>query len=331
MDRFYGFYVGSQLFWVEQALVLEDKSKCDRLESMSALVLSHSTDDYSLHVCRDGMLVLTIESMERRHREVADRETDYGAQYLNYANCIVLLFESTLTELGEPHSFAQELTAKDLIWVEPVDGRFSAAAWSSGSESELFLHTNRFGSLPPPGHERRIERPVVSRGVFTKFFKRVDRVFEEHRMVLSMAQLMTSLSHYRTMNRETSLVLSWFIIEAFLRRKWERWLDAKNQQFEDGSKRINAARRESLGSGRDYPISVVSNVLELSGEISFALFDQIDRVRRIRNKIVHQKATRECTSADCRLALQIAISLMREELGFPLNLDLASQVYWWGW
>lgn len=332
-QMYYGFYT-TQPFWVGEALSLEEEGMCDELmEQMATSVLMHTNDDYVLHVCRDGMFVLVVESIELRHQEADSDEARYNelGKYLNYINCILLLFESTLAELEhEGQFFGQELTTKEIVWVELVDERFRVAAVPSYSAAEAFADTRRLGLFPDTGREHWLRnRSILNQGVFDVFFEHADQVLGDYRSVLLMAQLMKSLSEYRIADKETSLVLSWFIIETFLQKKWKQWLDSRNQEFEDGSKRINSDRFNGLTEGRDYPISVVSNILELSDAIPFKLYRDINYVRGIRNDIVHQDERRKCTYSDYRLALQIAISFMSDEVGFPLNLSLDFPMYWW--
>jgi hypothetical protein len=330
--EYYGFYT-TKPFWVGEALSLENGSTCAELkERMATPALRHTNGDYVLHVCRDGMFVLRVESIERWYKEANSDEAGYSelGKYLNYMNCIILLFESALAEVEGRNLFAQELTTKEVIWVEPVDGRFDVVATPAYSAAEAFAGVRTSPLLQDTGREYWLtERFVLRREVFDRLFEYVDRVVGDYRHVLLMAQLMKSLSEYRIPNKETSLILSWFVIETFLQKKWKHWLCSKNQAFEDGSKRINRDRFKDLTEGRDYPISVVSSILELSDVISFSMYKNINYVRGIRNDIVHQEEERKCTYADCQLALQIATSFMSDELGSPLNLTLSFPMYWW--
>ena len=332
-QMFYGFYT-TRPFWVGEALSLEEEGMCDELmERMATSVLMHTNGDYVLRVCRDGMFVLVVESIEQRHQEADSDEAKYNelGKYINYINCILLLFESTLAELEhEGQFFGQELTTKEIVRVELVDEGFRVVAVPSYSTAEAFADTRRLGLFPDTDREHWLrDRSILKQEVFDVFFEYADQVLGDYKSVLLMAQLMKSLSEYRIADKETSLVLSWFIIETFLQKRWKQWLDSRNQEFEDGSKRINSCRFSNLTEGRGYPISVVSNILELSNVIPFRSYKDINRVRRIRNGIVHQDERRKCTYTDCRLALRIATSFMSDEVGFSLNLSLAFPMYWW--
>ena len=78
--------------------------------------------------------------------------------------------------------------------------------------------------------------------------------------------------------------------------------------MQDGSKRINRERREYL-TGRDFPISLVSNLLELWDVLPFPLFDDINSVRGLRNKIVHGHNFSP-TANEAQLAMETAQSMI---------------------
>jgi hypothetical protein len=98
------------------------------------------------------------------------------------------------------------------------------------------------------------------------------------------------------------------------------YLETKNQTFPDGSKRISAERKKTL-AGRDYTISVISSILELTDILSFPLYKKIDTVRGYRNKVIHQDQDYICEPDHCIMALEIAKELSLEGTSLDIKLN----------
>lgn len=101
----------------------------------------------------------------------------------------------------------------------------------------------------------------------------------------------------------------------------ENFLESKNQIFHNGVKRINNERMNMFIKGRDYPISVISNFLEIEGVIQLDLLKKIDKVRGFRNKIVHQDPDYICEPDHCVLSMEIAVELTLEGHPFFITLN----------
>ena len=101
-------------------------------------------------------------------------------------------------------------------------------------------------------------------------------------------------------------------------RKWKTFLENKNKIYENGKKRIDKDRQKKFIDGRDYTMSVISNIMELSDIISFDTFNKTDLVRGYRNKVVHQDHANKCTAKHCDDAIGLALDLLSDEL--PIKL-----------
>ena len=70
---------------------------------------------------------------------------------------------------------------------------------------------------------------------------------------------------------ETTKPLSFlhgFISEAIISKYWRGRIESLNMEIGDGQQRINRERKDYL-MGRDFPVSLVSNMLELWGILPF--------------------------------------------------------------
>jgi hypothetical protein len=84
--------------------------------------------------------------------------------------------------------------------------------------------------------------------------------------------------------------------------------------LEEKQKRINSKRAEFL-TGREFPASVMSNLLELWEVIPLTLLKEVDSVRGFRNKIVHALGFSPA-NRDAALALRTAQEMIKLRWSF---------------
>lgn len=337
IDRYIGFYTHKP-FWagtdIFQLLPKIDWEK-EFTRLMQEVTFVHETNKYSLKVCRDGMFLFKLSRYQDDHmrsevfemRELVQKWSDY----LAHLNAILILFESAFLEVDKLNFFdSLEITIKDAFGVMFEDGEWKGNNVPMLSVASQFQRA-RFISSYPMGiplimDTRLAHRFLVSEAVFRKLFYEFDIVFQDLSIIRMIAKLMKSLSEFKIANYDTSLVIAWFIIESLLNKKWDDWLQSKQVELDDNKKRINRKRFDTL-LGRDYTISVISNILELSDILTFDIFEQINQIRTVRNKIVHQNDhSNTCSAEECCTALRIATNLIEEKIGFKINLNLSYSV-----
>jgi hypothetical protein len=234
-------------------------------------VLSQSNDTHTIKVCRDGRIMLRIEALEQdqspeAHSRVEDIVRRWG-EYLDYLNAFYLLLDSSMLEVSNVCYFnLHEITNRDAFRVRYEDGKSTGESAAPESIAAVF-HMARYSSSYPPGVPIQDDPFIAIRGVITlDVIKHASSLFA--RVVASpglektLASFAKSLSEYKVGNYETSVVLSWFIIEAAIPHLWEIHIDSLNCDLPRDRKRINRDRRDYL-TGRDFPISLVSHLLEL--------------------------------------------------------------------
>jgi len=184
---------------------------------------------------------------------------------------------------------------------------------SSAESHQLLRYASYCFSGDPSNDSRIFSRRILPIEVFDLLKDNFAAAIRHPFLIQSLASVARSLSQYKVGNYSTSLLLSWFVIEAVINQEWDRFIDSSNRDLENGVKRINAERRKHLSSGPDYPISVVSNLLELADVLPSSDFMRIDQVRRYRNNIVHSKAGFVCVSEHCKMAIQLALDLCTKD------------------
>ena len=185
----------------------------------------------------------------------------------------------------------------------------------------------RFASsygLPIGCDTKIMMRQVISSDAIATAVKQFAFVVSNPGLQKVLASFTKSIGEYKVGNYQTSIVLAWFISESVINKMWEAHIASLSKQI-GGEQRINSDRKGHL-TGRDFPISVVINVLELCEILAFRLFKDIDTVRRLRNKIVHGESGYSPNATDAQLAIKTALELCRAFHGIDFVPNLAYSV-----
>ena len=142
-----------------------------------------------------------------------------------------------------------------------------------------------------------------------------------------MNQIALVLNEYYNLNFKTAIIQGWFVIEFFINERWNDFLNIKNSELRLNSKgklgkRLNKKRDEFL-KGRDLTISIMSNILELNDFIPFAVFEDIDKVRKLRNMIVHNlNPKEEIIRMDCKSVLDLIKYFLKSIYSIELDVNV---------
>lgn len=295
ISQFTAFYP-SRPFWAGSKVNFADQSYESWFhDQMVEEVFSQETDAYKIKVCRDGRIMLRVEALEQGkspedHPLIEETVRRWGA-YLDYLNAFYLLLDSSTIELAHFSYFnLHEITNRDAFRVRYEGGKSlgeNIAIESIASVFQMGRHLSSYPSRVPIDYDAQIMmRQVISIDVIRHASSMFAKVVASPGLEKTLASFAKSLSEYKVGNYETSVVLSWFITEAAISQLWRMHIDGLNCDLTDGRKRINRDRRDFL-TGRDFSISLVSNLLELWGVLTNPQFQDIDAVRGFRNKIVH--------------------------------------------
>lgn len=282
-------------------------------DQMAEEVFSCETDTYTIKICRDGRIMLRIEALEEDQEQdrlgrIEDIVRRWG-EYLDFLNAFYLLLDSAMLEIANFAYFnLHEITNRDAFRVRYEDGKSVSENIATESIASVF-QMGRYVSSSlhgvPIEHDPKITmRQVVPIEVIQHASTMFASVISSPGAEKDLASFAKGLGEYKVGNYETSLVLAWFIIEGSTAYLWERHLDSLNRKYENGQKKINRERRDLL-VGRDFTISMVSNLLELWDVLPNSLFKDMDAVRGFRNRIVH-KLKYVPNATDTQLALKTA-------------------------
>lgn len=325
--RYTGFYPAQRMWLVESPPTLPtrqvDPAHLDRLRDV---VYSIDRTVYSLRACRDGLIMIRIDKLEEQEAAPPDMEKGLAriGAYLDHLNAFSLLLDCVALKSNLPLAGQlSEVTNRDVIRVTFENGKIAGENVPLGSVASLY-QAERYGAAA--GFWGVTFRPTLSTQVLDDAVATFDSALQTDSLIARISAFAKSLAEFKVGNLEVAIVLAWFIIEAALSVLWERHLDTLNLPLADGSKRINSKRREFL-TGRDMPMSMMSNHLELWGCLSSDEFRAVDSVRGFRNRIVHELPYAPKLD-DVKLALETAQRMIARCWGFTFTPNLGLSYTW---
>ncbi len=295
---------------------------------MEEEVFGYSDDAFSIKICRDGMVKLRIEALENHgaQQQTVEYTVKRWGEYLDYLNAFYLFLDSAvITTMRLAYFNLHEITVRDAIRIRYENGKeagYNVPTESVAATFQMARHQRTYGSIPIE-HDPRISlRQVISLEAISRAVASFKAVVSKPGVEKVFASFTKSIAEYKVGNYETSIILAWFISERIMANLWGRHIDSLNKDQGDGQQRINRKRKDTL-TGRDFPISVVSNLLELWDILPFSLFKDLDTVRGFRNDIVHGETNYEPSAKDAQLAINTAreLSIRSNQIDFTPSLS----------
>lgn len=331
MEKFFGFYT-SRRFWGGNKIASDDikdfGSQFTNL--MQEVVFFYETDRYKLFIHRDGLISLQLKELSsevNKQFEEPSHDMKYlssiWSKYLDYLNCIQVLLESAVLEIMKIAYFeVLEITNKEALTLIYENDKFMGGGASDISHANKMLLERYSSSYTEVDFKlfHSSSRIEIPRDVFDRLNSDLYKLSEDYSNIKIISNITKSISEYKISNYDTSLILSWFVIESYIEKLWERLIVSKNVTYSDGSKRISSERKKHF-SHNNYPISVKSNLLELFEVIDISTFKKIDSVRDFRNKIVHQNSDFKCSDEHCKQAFEIIKKIILSETGVVFNIN----------
>jgi hypothetical protein len=297
---------------------------------MSEVVYSTASEEFSLKICRDGQILLQVKRLKREDvvntsMSIEDMVSCWG-EYLDYLNTFYLLLDSAVIEIDNFAYFnLHEITTHDAFGITLEDEKELSQSISTESIASVFQMARYLSSyrndIPLECDSRLSLRQVISTNAISHAGNQFTHVISKSGSQKLLASFAKSLAEYKIGNYETSIVLAWFITEAIINELWSKHLENLNKDLLEGKKRINSKRKDFL-TGRDFTVSIITNLLELFDILESDLFEEIDRVRGYRNKIVHANGFSP-NAPEASLAITVAQKMIARiwEITFTPNLS----------
>ena len=217
-----------------------------------------------------------------------------------------MLKQATIVEIFNVHSFAlrSSISAQQQINVHGInltphnifvkaDDLSQRDGIGAGANPDLNRYLARHGStyapgLPPSFDFRNIGKIIcVADFALKSAALQLDRVIDRKLDgALKLVSLLNDAAYsLESSNYSRSLIDSWAVVEAILNRKWRCYI-AQRRSGEVLSLGIGKERFKKL-TGRDYTMSVITEILSFTNNLSHKEYTEIDKARRFRNKWMH--------------------------------------------
>lgn len=154
----------------------------------------------------------------------------------------------------------------------------------------------------------------------------LDIILEKGDQIVGLVDLMLrAAAAYTDHNFSLSLIQSWAVSEALVRRAWAHYVDANREREINGSNKtfINAERKQWLTESRDITASVMIEMLSLTSAISLDVYERLNKVRRARNRWLHNLIQPPATEA--QNALAVTSTLLSAVEGIDISIPLSLQ------
>lgn len=310
----------------------------NELESISnEIVIEHiSSNKFTIRIMKDGMILLTINKLERNMEKYTapfnDSHKNYTVHdhikvwndYILYINAFTIILESVLTIFkGKSFLEIREYTKEDVMRayyldVTPTNHKFQgcqgAIPFSKGMKRYEDFRTKKEAHYFLSNNSR-----VIPKNILLEAIENFDSIIDDENLIKILSTLIRSITQYKEGNHETSILFSWFIIESIINDLWEKHLSDINIDFNDGKKRINRNRKKHLSN---LNISVIINFLELFEIIPFDLYLKIDNIRDCRNNIVHIEHSYTPSDEESFLSLNCVYDLIKINFNLDIKVKL---------
>ncbi len=313
ITQWYGFYP-SNPFWVvekpelsQNLLALSDK--------MSQIIIRKDTSFGKLQVARDGMVLCNF------------RFQLSAQDILEYLNGVNILLASRASEnFFKPFIDLQEVTLQDVVYHEYkgeqiakfdietvgelVKHRYLARFLSS------FLNVKSASVDTTPGsfwhklfaHSIVTDKRISSRtdrvmpeSVFDLVASDLNSGAKDFTIVQLLSALNKSMEQYTQANYDMSLIYSWFVIEAYLFKLYEKAKPGENTEEMSSS---DAIRR-----------------LKEFKAIPYQIGNDLHTIRIARNSIVHNKFDSKAQPEHAAMAIEAIKEFIKRDTGLNLSVN----------
>lgn len=196
-------------------------------------------------------------------------------------------------------------------------------------ESHHTLAHNLLNNKDEVARERAPTRSILPLNIVQRSFELLDDILVAGR--ISTLRLIEggfiAMNRRREKRFGEAITLGWTVCEQLIALAWRRLLDGVRDKASD---RMSKERRKKL-TGRDYTASVMTELLEINGDIVQELFRMLDVARKARNAWAHEM--RSPHEAEIRFCLVAAERLLNVDAQFSNGSGRGGVPRWpvWMW
>lgn len=156
----------------------------------------------------------------------------------------------------------------------------------------------------------RPQRVVIPKAVIEEACKTFFTIAKDSISRRLLARSNKAAAEFESSSFSDCILVSWLQVEVYLFIKLNHYMKA------EGSTKFNAKRRENLNKAT---ASQVIELLEVSGNLTKDIYDQLNKVRKVRNDIVHEDYS--ATVDEASEALKLLERIITESSGKTVQLN----------
>jgi len=289
-------------------------------------------------VLREGLFIFDFENFSESGFEFSEisekvKNEDFDFDCEVYRNRIKLMnsylacLYSMISKISNFNIDKMAMSPELVISKNSIDDEGSSFGNSVVSSLALARYRSTYTQGLPTSMDWRNQSRnfVITKDVLEATSKMFETVLEENISLLSpLDQLIKSAKDFEEHNYEHSLIASWSIIEMFIEKNWLEYVEGNRKRNIDGkiSVFINKERKEIL---LDYSISIKLELMSFAGVLEHKLYEDITKVRKSRNKWIHEMKTinRESSS----LSHKCAQLLINKDYSLEMQIPLRSSFH----
>lgn len=226
-------------FWVGGIPDIEAISSDENLftETLSEKTFIFENGAIYLAFCKDGMIMVRIQDLENKRRNIEEHSLDiipFTAEYLNYLNAIQVLLASVLLK-GYIHddnttywysSFKNSIIRSGEAFLMNFENGISRSSGiPTNTTSTLFMgrHLSQYLSSYPISFDQRFFlRRSIPEKIIRQCFDDIEKILNNSEAIKILSHINSAVSEYESLNFRQALMLAWFAIEYYIDKRFNK-------------------------------------------------------------------------------------------------------------
>ena len=149
----------------------------------------------------------------------------------------------------------------------------------------------------------KFSRQTISVETLESIVKKSEQITSDEFIKNQILHILDAYTHLDNSEHTQSFIFSWLVLEKYLFNQWKEYLKEK---------KISGKRKHSLENTSNWTSHTILETMNLNGLISTKLYNDLNRLRQKRNKIVHEGELTEKENAEN--CFQLAKTLIVESI-----------------
>ncbi|WP_418179742.1 hypothetical protein ACNSOO_04570 [Aliarcobacter lanthieri] len=296
-------------FWLEDKREDVELNKNNLQEQMSKEVIVECNEDFTIKVMYDGLIQISINSIEESIKTNNSSVNDEITNYNNYMNHINAFYLMIIIKTMEPRVKEIELDGTLQSIISQGIGPMNFIEIFRHDTFRIFKDKNTLMNLPSYHfatilyNARTNENPIfinnsiyqrnlISSDVIKNAISLYKKHFRNKKLISLLASFTKSIAEHKVGNYDTSIILAWTIAENILNNLYQ---NRQNKRISSYSKNINN----------------ILCFLRLYNLITQELYELSNKVRKFRNDIAHSNNSYVSSNEDTKNALDCVSKLLK--------------------